>query len=77
MSIPTSYLVSDANIAQALENDGMTVEDYEPTIFGLVWDGVEWTCLEDSLDEELALEWARRAAGYGEHVGLYVWSGTR
>lgn len=71
------YLVSKKVAESALALDGMTLEDYDPTILGLISDGVEWQCLEDSLDEAEALEWANRAAGYGEIVGLYKWEGTR
>ena len=73
----SSYLVTRAEAESALAADGMTLEDYDPTILGLVWDGVEWQCLEDSLDEGEAKAWARRAASYGEHVGLYVWEGAQ
>ena len=73
--IDTTYLVTMTEINAALEKDGMSVEDYDATVFGLVFDGVEWTCYEDSLDPEYALEWARKLEGYGEHVGLYVWDG--
>lgn len=71
------YLVTQTEVESALALDFMTLEDYDPTIFGLVWDGVNWNCLEDSMDEKEALEWADRAAGYGEHVGLYKWEGER
>lgn len=72
------YLVSKAVAESALANDGMTLDDYDTTILGMVNDGVEWQVLEDSLEDEAeALEWANRAAGYGEIVGLYVWDGGR
>jgi hypothetical protein len=73
-----SYSIMEAEARAGLARERATLEDYDPTIMGFVFDGVEWELIEDSLpDEAAALEWARRAAGYGEHVGLYVWSGTR
>jgi hypothetical protein len=73
-----SFLITEAEADAALASEHMTLEDYDPTILGMIWDGVAWSVYEDSLeDEEAALEWANRAAGYGEHVGLYVWSGKR
>jgi hypothetical protein len=70
-----SFLVTRATAESALAEDGMTLDDYEPTILGLVSDGETWQVLEDSLEEAEALEWAQRAAGYGEIVGLFVWAG--
>ena len=69
-----SFLITQAEAEAGLANDGMSLDDYDDTILGLVWDGVDWQVLEDSLlDEAEAMEWANRAAKYGEHVGLYVW----
>jgi hypothetical protein len=82
MVLPTTrgnamkYEVSKAVAESALAQDHMTLEDYDPTILGMISDGVEWQVLEDSLlDEDEALEWADRAASYGEIVGLYRWEG--
>ena len=69
-----SYAITRREVEAALARDNDTLDDYDPTIFGLVWDGVEWQVLEDSLDEEEALAWAGRCAGYGEHVGLFRWA---
>jgi hypothetical protein len=71
------YQVSKTVAESALANDRMTLEDYDPTILGLISNRVEWQVLEDSLDEDEALEWANRAASYGEIVGLYKWEGKR
>lgn len=68
------FAMSKRNIDEALAQDGMMLDDFESTYFGCVWDGVEWQCLEDSLeDEDDALRWAKQAESYGEHVGLYHW----
>lgn len=70
------YLITKREIEAALAEDRMTLEDYDRTIFGLVSDGEQWTLLEDSLDDDEALEFAKRAESYGEIVGLYVWAGV-
>ena len=75
MSNLKSYLVSRSTVEKALAEDGMELEDFDQTIIGLVSDGEEWQVLEDSLDEEEALAWAKRAEGYGEIVGLFEWPG--
>lgn len=71
-----TYAVSRRTVEAALALEGDTLDDYDPTIFGLINDGVEWQVFEDSLDEKVALEWADRGASYGEIIGLYVWSGS-
>ena len=70
------FAITKREVIGALGRYGDTLDDYESTVFGLIWDGVEWEVFEDSLTPEEALEWAQRAAEYGEHVGLYHWEGT-
>lgn len=71
------FLITEAEATAGLAREGMTLNDFDPTILGLVHDGAGWEVLEDSLPgEDDALEWARRAAGFGEHVGLFVWAGA-
>lgn len=73
MTIPQSYLASRKGVEQALADDGMTLDDFDATVFGMVHDGECWQLLEDSLEPAEALEWAKRAEGYGEVVGLFQW----
>lgn len=70
------YLITRKEIVKTLARDDDELEGYDATIFGLIWDGEQWEIYEDSLEEDEALEWAARAAGYGEHVGLYKWEGA-
>jgi hypothetical protein len=67
------FAISKEKAQKALAQDGMELDDYSSTIFGLIWDGFKWEVLEDSLSEEEALAWASKAAGYGEVVGLFKW----
>ena len=71
------YLLPKRDVVRALAADRMTLEDYDPTIFGLVWDGADWTIQEDSLTEGEALYWADQVASYGERVGLFRWEGVQ
>lgn len=75
MATIATYAVSRKTAEEALAKDHMTLDDYAPTILGIISDGVEWTVYEDSLGEADALEWADRCYGYGEIVGLFVWDG--
>lgn len=74
------WLVERRTIEDALALDGVSgvddgLDGYNATIFGLVFDGEVWQVYEDSLDEDEAYEWAAKATGYGEHVGLFIWDG--
>ena len=56
---------------EVLDKEGMTLIDYDPTVFVVV--GGE--LLADSEDLESAQELVDRARGYGEDAWLFEWKG--
>lgn len=66
------FTITKGQVEKTLASEGMSLDDYNTTVMGFTHDGVEWQLLEDSLDRDEALAWARRASGYGETVGLYA-----
>lgn len=69
------YAVSEKTARAALKRDRATLEDYYPTIFGLVFDGEFWEVVEDSLTPEDAEAFISRLRKYGETFGVFVWQG--
>lgn len=69
------YAVSEKTARAALKRDRATLEDYDPTIFGLVFDGEFWEVVEDSLTPEDAEAFISRLKKYDETFGIFVWQG--